>query len=77
MGTGFERGDGLAEAVDLVCGVRAFEDDAKVAGGEKPGVRDGAWVVDDLDVVWSALAWKEGRLGERHLLLLLLAQHVG
>ena len=46
-----ERGDVLAGAIDLVGGVGAFEDHTNIAGGEKPGVRDGAWILDDLAVV--------------------------
>jgi len=35
----------------LVGGVGAFEDHANIAGGEKPGVREGAWILDNLDTV--------------------------
>ena len=44
-----ERGDVLAGAIDLVGGVGAFEDHTNIAGGEKPGVREGAWILDNLD----------------------------
>ena len=46
-----ERGDVLARAIDLVGGVGAFEDHANIARGEKSGVREGAWILNNLDTV--------------------------
>jgi hypothetical protein len=48
---GLQQGDVLADAVALERRVRAFEHNTCVAGEQHAGVRDSAWVVDDLNSV--------------------------